>query len=54
MAINLSRELAKSGYHRNNKKSLIVNKVKKSESEEIFRKNNILFEDPNTFLQLPN
>ena len=54
MALNLTRELAKSGYHRNSKKSLIVNKVKKSESEDIFRKNNILFEDPNTFLQLPN
>lgn len=54
MALNLTRELAKSGYRRKNHKSLVVNKIKKYEKEEIIKKNNILFEDPNTFLQLPN
>lgn len=55
MALNLTRELAKSSYIRNNnKKSLVVNKVKSDESEDIIKKNNILFEDPTTFLQLPN
>ena len=54
MALNLTRELAKSGYRRKNNKSLVVNKIKKDEKEDIMKKNNILFEDPNTFLQLPN
>ena len=54
MALNLTRELAKSSYLRKNKKSLVVNKVKNDENEDLIRKNNILFEDPNTFLQLPN
>ena len=54
MALNLKRELAKSGYRRKSNKSLIVNKVKKIDNKEIIQKNNILFEDPKTFLQLPN
>ena len=54
MALNLKRELAKSGYRRKSNKSLIVNKVKKIDNKEIIEKNNILFEDPKTFLQLPN
>ena len=53
MALNLKRELAKSGFHRKNNKSLVVNKIKKNEREEIIQKNKILFDDPNTFLQLP-
>ena len=53
MALNLTRELAKSGYPRKNNKSLVVNKINKNDKEEIIRKNNILFEDPNTFLKLP-
>ena len=54
MALHLTRELAKSGYRRNDNKSLIVKKVKSNELGEITKKNNILFDDPNTFLQLPN
>lgn len=54
MALNLKRELAKSGYRRKSNKSLIVNKVKKIDNKEIIQKNNVLFEDPKTFLQLPN
>lgn len=49
MALNLKRELAKSGYRRKSNKSLIVNKVKKIDNKEIIQKNNILFEDPKTF-----
>ena len=52
MALNLTRELAKYGYKRKNSKSFVVNKVKNCDSD-IMKKNNILFEDPNTFLQLP-
>ena len=54
MALNLKRELAKSGYKRKSNKSLIVNKVKKIDNKDIIEKNNVLFEDPKTFLQLPN
>ena len=54
MALNLTRELVKSGYRRKSNKSLVVNKIRKDEKEEIIKRNNILFEDPNTFLQLPN
>ena len=53
MALNLTRELAKSRYPRKSNKSLVVNKINKNDKEEIIRKNNILFEDPNTFLKLP-
>ena len=53
MALNLTRELAKSGYRRKNHKSLVVNKIKKYEKKEKIKKNNILFEDPNTILQSP-
>ena len=54
MALNLKRELLKSGYHKNNNnKTLVVNKVNKYNKQDIINKNKILFEDPNTFLQLP-
>ena len=53
MALNLKRELAKSGFHQKNNKSFIVNKIKKNDREEIIRKSKILFDDPNTFLKLP-
>ena len=53
MALNLTRELAKSGYRPKNCKSLVVNKVRRRDKEELIRKKNILFEDPNTFLKLP-
>lgn len=53
MALNLKRELLKSGYHRNYNKTLVLNKVNKVNKEDIKNKNKILFEDPNTFLKLP-
>ena len=52
MALNLTRELFESGYKRKNNKSLVINKAKMSDTD-IIRKNNILFDDPNTFLKLP-
>lgn len=54
MALNLKRELIKAGVMTKNNKSFYLNKVKDYNDEDILKKNNILFEDPNTFLQLPN
>ena len=53
MAINLSRELMKSGFKRRSNKSFVLNKVNKYDSEDLIKKSNFLFEDPNTFLKLP-
>ena len=49
MAINLSRELMKSGYKKRSNKSFVLNKVNKYDYEDLIKKNNFLFEDPNTF-----
>ena len=39
MALNLTRELAKSGYPRKSNKSLVVSKINKNDKEEINKKN---------------
>ena len=54
MALNLIKELSKMGYSRKKNKSFLLNKVKNLNSEDIKKKNRILFNDPNTFLKLPN
>ena len=53
MAINLSRELMKSGYKGRSNKSFVLNKVNKYDYEDFIKRKNFLFEDPNTFLKLP-
>ena len=53
MALNLIKELSKQGHYRTKNKSFLINKVKNFDTEDIIKKNNILFKDPNTFLKLP-
>ena len=54
MALNLIKELSKNDYFRKKNKSFLINKVKNFNTEDIIKKNNILFDDPNTFLKLPS
>ena len=54
MSLNLINELTKNGYSRKKNKSFLLNKVTDFNTEEIMKKNTILFDDPNTFLKLPN
>ena len=54
MTLNLAQELSKQGYSRKKNKSFLINKVKNYYTEDIIKKNNILFDDPNTFLKLPS
>ena len=54
MALNFLKELTKRGFPRKNNKSFLLNKVKNYNTEEILKKNTILFNDPKTFLKLPN
>ena len=53
MALNLIKELSKQGHYRTKNKLFLINKVKNFDTEDIIKKNNILFKDPNTFLKLP-
>ena len=52
--MNLINELTKNGYSRKKNKSFLLNKVTDFNTEDIMKKNTILFDDPNTFLKLPN
>ena len=54
MALNLIKELSKQGYTRKKNKSFLLNRVKNYNTQDIAKKNKILFNDPNTFLKLPN
>ena len=54
MSLNLINELTKNGYSRKKNKSFLLNKVTDFNTEDIMKKNTILFDDPNTFLKLPN
>ena len=54
MSLNLINELTKNGYSRKKNKSFLLNKVTDFNTEDIMKKNTILFNDPNTFLKLPN
>jgi len=53
MALNLIKDLSKKGYSRLKNKSFLINKISNYNTEEIIKRNTILFEDPNTFLKLP-
>ena len=54
MALNFLNELSKKGFSRKKNKSFLLNKVKNYNTEDILKKNTILFNDPKTFLKLPN
>ena len=54
MALNLIKELSKQGYTRKKNKSFLLNKVTNYNTEDLIKKNSILFKDPNTFLKLPH
>ena len=54
MSLNFLKELSKKGFFRKKNKSFLLNKVKNYNTEDILKKNTILFNDPKTFLKLPN
>ena len=54
MALNLIKELSKQGYTRKKNKSFLLNRVKNYNTQDMAKKNKFLFNDPNTFLKLPN
>ena len=54
MSFNLMKELIKKGFSRRKNKSFLINKVTNYNTEDIIKKNRILFDDPSTFLKLPN
>ena len=54
MSLNFLKELSKKGFSRKKNKSFLLNKVKNYNTEDILKKNTILFNDPKTFLKLPN
>ena len=54
MALNLIKELSKQGYTRKKNKSFLLNRVKNYNTQDMAKKKKILFNDPNTFLKLPN
>ena len=54
MTLNFIQELSNRGFSRKKNKSFLINKVKNYNNEDLIKKNNILFDDPNTFLKLPN
>ena len=54
MALNLIKELSNQGCTRKKNKSFLLNRVKNYNTQDIDKKNKILFNDPNTFLKLPN
>ena len=53
MTLNLIKNLSKKGNSRLKNKSFLINKISNYNTDEIIKKNNILFDDPNTFLKLP-
>ena len=53
MTLNLIKNLSKKGNSRLKSKSFLINKISNYNTEDIIKKNNILFDDPNTFLKLP-
>ena len=54
MTLNFIQELSNRGFSRKKNKSFLINKIKNFNTEDIIKKNNILFDNPNTFLKLPN
>ena len=54
MSLNFLKELSKKGFSRKKNKSFLLNKIKNYNTEDILKKNKVLFNDPKTFLKLPN
>ena len=54
MSLNFLKEISKKGFSRKKNKSFLLNRVKNFNTEDILKKNTILFNDPKTFLKLPN
>lgn len=54
MSLNFLKGISKKGFSRKKNKSFLLNRVKNFNTEDILKKNTILFNDPKTFLKLPN